>query len=271
MNSILRYLHWINFDTALGAAITSLFIADCLGTEIPVVAVVTLFIAVLSIYNFDHLMDARRVHTVAKSKRHRFYQQHLRLLSIYQLILIFGLIIIIWYLPTDILRAGLILALVTGIYFILLFFIFPNKFLLKEIMIAAVYSLALFLAPVYTNNADTSWLVLWLQILILAIANTLIFAWYDYEIDVSEGHTSLAGNLGKKSIYRMIMAVLGLSVFLVVYQLLITGIVFAQIIILIMTLVLLFSLLAHKYLSRKELYRVVGDAVFLIPAITFLI
>ena len=253
MNRLLRTLHWINIDTAAGAVVTSLFVAQCMGSTIPWVASLTLFLAVLAIYNFDHLMDARRVTTTARSARLRFYQQNLKALSIYQLILMVGLITIIWYLPVDILRAGLVLALVTGIYFILLFFVFPNKFLLKEIMIATVYTLALFLAPVYTNPSpgpDNYWLILLLEILLLAIANTLIFAWYDCEIDVREGHTSLAGNLA--------------------FKLHFSPPVLQQVIILLMALTLSLCLVASRSLRKNERYRIVGDAVFFLPIISLL-
>lgn len=274
MKQFLRYLHWINLDTAVGAVVTSLFIAKSLDTEIPDVAALTLFLAVLSIYNFDHLMDARRLPTKARTTRHRFYQQHLRSLSIYQLILMLGLITIIWYLPNDILRAGLVLSLVTGIYFVLLFFVYPGKFMLKEIMIALVYSLALFLAPLYSDAAravDNNWLIFWLQIFLMAVSNTLIFAWYDHQIDLAEGHTSLANNLGKNIVYKLVLSLIGLSALLIVYQLLTAGEVARQLILLAMTMVLLYSLMAHKKLRKNDRYRVLGDAVFMIPILIYLL
>lgn len=269
MIRLMRFLHWVNLDTAIGAVVTSLFIAKYLGSDIPHVASITLLLAVLAIYNFDHLMDARRVSSIARSARHRFYQQNQRFLSIYQLILMLALITIIWYLPAEILRAGLVLALLTGIYFILLFFVFPNKFMLKEIIIASVYAMALFLAPIYSASGITAdnWLVFWLQILLMAVANTLIFAWYDHEIDIAEGHTSLARNLGKSIVYRVVVAILIIILSISVFQVWSGAEILQQGIIMLMALVLYFSLLASRPLAKNDRYRIIGDAVFIIPVI----
>ena len=274
MNRLLYSLHWLNLDTAIGAVITSLFIADFVKASVPLVAVITLFIAVLAIYNFDHLMDARRLNSVARTARHRFYQENLRALSIYQLMLMIGLMTIIWYLPADILRAGLVLALITGIYFILLFFIFPGRFTFKEIMIALVYTLALFLAPLYTlekATANLSWLILWVEILLLALSNTLIFAWYDHEIDHKEGHASLARNLNRQVIYRMVIGFLIILYIISAYSIVKGENLLYQGVILLMTTTLLFSLLGNQLLQKKERYRIVGDAIFIIPIIILLL
>ena len=274
MKSVLIKLHWLNLDTALGAAITSLFVADYLQVKIPVVASATLLIAVLAIYNFDHLMDARRLTSISQSARHRFYQLNQKPLSVYQLILMLGLITIIWYLPEDILRAGLVLALVTGIYFILLFFIFPGRFLIKEIMIAIVYSLALFLAPLYSGQVNVEqniWQIMWLEIFLLAVANTLIFSWYDYDIDLQEGHDSLAGALGQTMIYRTIIILLIALVLLSGYQLVTNDSTMHQLTIMSMTFILFYSILARTSMKKNDRYRIIGDAVFLIPAFALLL
>ena len=60
-------LHWMNFDTAFGAAITSLFIANGIGSNVPEIATIALVLAVMAIYNFDHLIDAKRITGLAIS------------------------------------------------------------------------------------------------------------------------------------------------------------------------------------------------------------
>lgn len=274
MKRLFNLLHWVNLDTAIGAVITSAFIAECLNSRIPVEASITLFLAVLSIYNFDHLMDARKMKAKAQTARHRFYQDNMKKLSIYQLLLMAGLITIIWYLPAAIIRAGIVLALTTGIYFILLFFVFPSRFMLKEIMIALVYSLALFLAPVYINeqiSLHPDAVILFFEILLLAVSNTLIFSWYDLDSDLNDGHTSLARNLGKAAVFKVVVFALAILSLLTIYQATTTGQYFEQMLILIMTLILLYVLMAQKKLSNKERFRVAGDAVFFVPIFKLLI
>ena len=65
MRDILLVLHRTNFDTAIGAVITSLFIANIIGSEVPDVVTVALLLVVLAIYNFDHLLDAKKIQGIA--------------------------------------------------------------------------------------------------------------------------------------------------------------------------------------------------------------
>ena len=169
---IASVLHWMNFDTAVGAAITSLFIANIIGSAVPLIAIIALLIAVLTIYNFDHLLDAKKISGIAISGRHRFYQQNFSKLAIYQLILLISLLVISWFVPASIAQSGIILAVITLIYFLLLFIVLPYRFAFKELMIAMVFASGLFLGPVSViPNLVISLeiILLWLEIFLLAM------------------------------------------------------------------------------------------------------
>jgi hypothetical protein len=270
---ILLILHWMNFDTAFGAAITSIFIASNIGSVVPQIVNIALILAVLSIYNFDHLLDARKISGTAKSRRHRFYQQFFTQLAAYQLLLLLSLLVVSWYLPTVIAKVGIIIAVITLIYFLLLFLILPNQFILKELMIAAVFSCALFLGPLSSNMAAATSMVviiLWLEIFLLATANTFIFAWFDYENDKYEGHSSLAQIVGSKRIQTLSYWVLGLLGILISVNLGYGASWSGQLVVLGMGLVLLVSLRMGKDVSPAENLRVVGEAIFLIPLLAIL-
>ena len=181
---------------------------------------------------------------------------------------------IIWYLPAPIIRAGIVLALITGTYFILLFFVFPKRFLLKEVMIAMVYTTALFLAPIYSgdeNIVDQHTLLLYIEIMVLAVSNTLILAWYDFDADINDRHTSLATNLGKVIVYRMALINLGLIIALTALQVITTARYFEQLILLVMAGILYLMLLMKDRLIINERYRIVGDAIFLVPGLALFI
>lgn len=273
MKRLAKVLHWLNVDTALGAVITSMFIAENINSQIPSVAIITLFIAVLSIYNFDHLLDARQLDGKANSPRRSYYQRNQKALAVYQLFLLVILLSIIWYLPLEILRAGIILGLITVIYFLLLFIVFPNRFILKEVMISVVFTTALFLAPVYSGSEISTIgfiLILWLEILVLAIINTLLFAWYDYDNDKREGHVSLARELGTGVVYKVILSLIAFLTLLIALQVYLGGNLAYQSILLLMGLILLWSLLANKRLVHYELYRVSGESIFLLPILVLL-
>ena len=273
MKRLFYTLHWLNLDTALGAVVTSGFIARSMNVEVSFIAYITLFLAVLTIYNFDHLVDARRISSKAVSMRRLFYQVNIKALSIYQLALILFLIIIVWYLPVIILRAGIVLGMITSIYFILLFLVFPKQFLLKEFMISIVYSIALFLGPIYSIvpiHFGNEALLLWVELLLLAFTNTLIFAWYDYAIDLEQGQTSLANRFGRDNIYKVIIVVLSILAMIVLYTLIEYSNIKEQIIISFMAVVLIYLLRSKKHLAINDRYRIVGDAVFVLPVIVYI-
>ena len=264
-------LHWLNFDTAMGAGITSLFVARYLVVEVPSTAIATLVLAVLAIYNFDHLIDARQIKGTAISARHRFYQQNNRLLSNYQVLLLLALLVLSWFVPAAIARAGIVLGSIILIYFLLLFIVLPKRFVFKEIVIAVVYVCGIFLAPVATAASLLPNIApLWLELFLLALANTLIFAWYDYELDRQEGHSSLAQVFGKKAIYRITVVILLALALTIIWQLLQGENQFYQGIIAGMALVLALNLLSYSFAGQNELFRFFGDAIFLLPLIAFL-
>jgi 4-hydroxybenzoate polyprenyltransferase len=270
---ILLILHWMNFDTALGAAITSIFIAGNIGSTVPQVVYTALILAVLSIYNFDHLIDARKISGVAKSGRHRFYQQHFTQLAVYQLILLLGLLLVSWFVPMIVAKVGITIAVFTLIYFLMLFLVLPNKFVLKELMIATVFSCAIFLGPLASNLGAISSIeviLLWLEIFLLATANTFLFSWFDYKNDRDEGHSSLAQIVGPERIKSLSYLVLGLLGLLVIISLGYGVAWGGQLVVLGMGMVLLISLEIGQDFSPAENLRIAGEAIFMIPLLAIL-
>ena len=263
----------MNFDTAFGAAVTSLFIADIIGSVVPNVAIVALILAVLAIYNFDHLLDAKRISGVASSGRHRFYQKNFIQLAIYQLFLLLALLVISWFVPATIAKAGIVLAVITLIYFLLLFIVLPYRFAFKEFMFAIVFACGLFLGPISTNSSPAISLdiiMLWLEIFLLALGNTLIFSWFDYESDKAEGQSSIAQIIGAKAVQTLSLLTLAVLSLIILFSLTRGALWMEQLTIAIMGIVLLACLMLGKLIKRDERLRIAGEAIFLIPLFSLL-
>lgn len=263
-------LHWMNFDTAIGAAITSLFIAKIIGSVVPIIATIVLLIAVLAIYNFDHLLDAKKIRGTAISGRHRFYQQHFNSLAIYQLILLVALLISSWFLPATIAQAGIILAVITLIYFLLLFIVLPNQFASKELMIAVVFASGVLLAPISVKSAQMfslEILLLWLEVFLLALANTLILAWFDYNNDKKEGQSSLAQIVGFKTVRTLSFIALVVLLAIIIISL-VNGSFWAdQLVFFMMGMILFVSLVLGTQAKLQDALRIAGETIFLIPLV----
>jgi len=270
----LLILHRMNFDTAFGAAITSLFIAKIIGSEVPPVVITALILAVLAIYNFDHLLDAKKIRGIAISGRHRFYQQNFLILALYQIILLMALLVISWFVPAIVVHAGIIIAVISLIYFLLLFIVLPQRFVLKEFIIAAVFSFGLFIGPLAENPIQAisvPVVLLWLEIFLLAIANTLIFSWLDYDSDMSEGHSSLAQILGAKKVQHLSYLLLAILVIIITASLINNALWGDQLIVMVMGLVLFISLSAGKLFEANENMRIIGEAIFLFPLLRLIL
>lgn len=263
-------LHWLNYDTAVGAVVTSLFITQNLDSDVPFIAFLALFIAVLSIYNFDHLLDAQRIKGIAQSGRHRYYQDNFKKLSIYQLLLLVILLIVSWYVPENIARAGIVLAIISLIYFLLLFIILPKSFFLKEVLISIVFVSGLVLAPAVTGShlPLASDYLLWVEIFLLALTNTFILAWFDYDIDANEDHTSIALLIGKKLTCQLSYLLLGILGLLIAISIILFSNLESQLIVIAMGISLLASLLLSRHFRKYEIYRIASDAIFIIPIVS---
>ena len=263
-------LHWMNFDTAIGAAITSLFIAKIIGAVVPIIATIALLIAVLAIYNFDHLLDAKKIRRTASSGRHRFYQQHFNSLAIYQLILLVALLISSWFLPATIAQAGIILAVVTLIYFLLLFIVLPNQFASKEVMIAAVFASGVLLGPISVNSAQVfslEILLLWLEVFLLAFVNTLILAWFDYNNDKIEEQSSLAQIVGYKTVRLLCFIALAVLLAIIIISLANDSFWADQLVVFMMGMILFVSLVLGTRTKFQDGLRIAGETIFLIPLV----
>lgn len=274
MKSIFKVIFWLNLDTAAGTAITSLFVAKYLDVEFQWTSVLALAVTILVIYNFDHIIDVMRVESNKLSNRYRFYKDNLKGIIIYEFILILILLSLAFFMPGDIIVRGAVLGFFTILYFLFLFLILPKRFVFKEIIIALVFTLGVFLVPM-TALEDTiinqRTLLLGLQIFLLALVNTFIFAWYEYESDQQYGHSSLAITLGKKTV--QILSVISLIIFLISLFISFTlGVFWVYIVTLeIMGAILFLSLIYRKYLVKNGLYRIVVESIFLIPLFSLLV
>ena len=117
---LLYKAHLLNIDTAIGAVVSSNFIAKILGFTLPWTINASLFISVLIIYNFDHLSDAHKITGQAQTVRHQFYKDYNLTLKLLQIVLMLTGVWLIYLLPVEIIKGGAIVVLTIVLYFILL-------------------------------------------------------------------------------------------------------------------------------------------------------
>ena len=230
--------------------------------------VLTLATATWFIYILDRLLDLR-IYPFDYSERHQFHHRYQYILSV--LCVILGIIgmVLCFFLPLSILKAGLVLVLILGIYFFTL-----NKYLhhdtkqwVKEPVTAIFYVFSV------VGMVFLSWPAIWLSAWILAFMffllvsqNLLLFSWFEMKQKPGVINTvTYFGESRSKKIILLIGAVnLMLSIFFfgggtAYVHLAAFTLGFAS-------MFLSFLTAYPDYFLKGEKYRWLGDAVFLFPA-----
>lgn len=262
-----QHVNILSLDVAAGAVISSLFFARLLNASVSLNVLAILGLTVWIIYTLDHLRDARSIPNVASTDRHRFHQKHFRIIFRTMMVIVVADAVMIAFLPPEILKAGTILGSVVLIY---LAFQRYLKFL-KELFVACLYTAGVLLPPIAMMQHDLLpvYIILIAKFFITALMNLLIFSLFDYDEDRVQQQHSFVTWFGPAST-RYSILLLGLlnivsGVAVWEFDKLVAGIFVS------MNLVLLAVLFFQRTLGNNNSHRIVGDAVFFIPGIYFLL
>lgn len=262
----------MSLDVALGSGLLSLAIAKYYLVPLPVSVVLALMIAVWVIYTFDHLTDAKKIGRQASTYRHRYHQQHYKIIrKIFFLVMLTSQTVVL-AIPTVVLKWGFLCSIGVLFYFLLLRL---KGFWCKELIIATCYTIGVFLAPLSLSPTSLNLFQLLLipQVFFLALANLIIFSYFDYEKDQQDGQHSLALYLGLLPTRKIALGLTLFNLFMIAMlsffaKLFVTqevqGILFS------MNLLLFILLLKERHFRKHELYRIIGDGIFFVPILFLL-
>ena len=275
--SSIRFIPLLSLDVVLGAVVGTLFVADFLSVTIPPLQVVALAICVWLIYTADHLLDAYQLKRPAHTPRHRFHQRYFRIIGGAFVVVSLCGVALLFFLPQPVVWHGTWLVALVGLYFLLSKAVRLNRYLPKELMIALLYAAGIFLSPLVAYPAEITWVVaiLFLQYVLLALANLLIFSWFEVDIDEKDQAVSFAKTAGRNTTRQLILLLLGmLSVSCCLFLGLFSWgsrMFIAESVVLGMSLLLLLIMLRPSYFAQHERYRLLGDGIFLLPLLVLLI
>lgn len=264
----MRALRALSLDVVAGAACGGLLAEHAAQARMLPGWWVALLTAVWCIYTGDHLLDARRPSGEPAAYRHAFHRRHARALSA-----ALGAAVVIglaaaWTLrpPVRMFGIGLTVAVVAylasaqGL-------ILPG--LPKEPMAGLLYAAGIWGGPIVMGVGSTSRLALAASLQALAAAlNLVMLGVFETDVDLQEGHRSLALRWGRENTRRGILAC-GLagsiaSLIIAVASPLDRD-VFAILAVQIATPPVLLA--ADRWFEKGERYRLWGDSVFLLGAL----
>ena len=254
---------------ATGACICSFYLGKLIGVLVPFPVILVLGLTVWLIYTFDHLSDAIKIKGEANTERHRFHQLHYRFLVVtcaLVLLIIGGLLFI---LPYKIILFGAALGCIVIAYFMLLHFLGLKASYHKEILVAVIYTLGIFLAPfcLYEGKIEIEYGIVFIQFFIIALINLITFSLLESEKDSQNGFPSLVNLIGRRSSLRLIQLLLLFQLVSLAILMVRFGNFELSLIVFLMTIILGGILLFPAQLGLKERYRLIGDFIFFIPII----
>ena len=266
----IRYIRILSLDVVLGACIGSLFFARILQVSLPPTVIYMLATCVWIIYTVDHLSDARKISMPALTVRHAFHQNYFKTLFLIALIFILSDLVVLFFIPWEVTRAGIFLSSAVALYFIVMR-LFPTFFTYaKELLAAFLYTAGICLPAVslYPGAFSANAIMAFFQFFLIVFLNLLSFSYTDYQIDMQERHASLAVKAGRKSLFciiRTIAVIFLLSFPLEYFYFNVSALKPEHIVLFLMGLPFLVAACFPKIMNRADAFRAVGDSVFLLP------
>lgn len=266
--SLYRYVNILSLDVAAGAMVCGVFFSRLLNASLLPYSVIVLGLTVWVIYTADHLRDARQIGGEASSARHSFHFSHSRGLWAILVAAVFVDGIIVLLMRKPIIAAGLMLLPVVVIYLL------AHRHLgwAKEMFVAALYTCGVLLPSVSVSSPKLEWqhYVAFAIFALLALINLLVLSWFDYPNDVKDRQSSFATTMGR-DVTRLMVFILVTLNYAGLTLLFFAGFDPGAIIVLsLMNTLLLVIFLFPGMSERNNRYRMIGDAVFLLPAIYLL-
>ena len=274
----LSLIQVLSLDVVLGACVGTVFVAKFLVVPIPFASLLALGLCVWLIYTADHLRDAYQLkRRVAHTARHRYHQTRFKAIAVaWTLVALLGLIVL-FFLPLRLIYYGVGLVVAVAIYFVLTQRTSLARWLPKEFMTALLYTTGIFLPSLAAYAEPLYWNIgiLFFQYFFLALANLLLFSWFEVEIDKQDRYESFALSVGRLLTHNIVLLCLSAVVITSLFMLLVVSTSFASLVaqgtILLMGLVLLLIALRPTYFQHHQRYRFLGDGIFLLPVVSLLI
>lgn len=260
-----RVLNLLSIDIAIGAIACCLFFCKIFSVESKVAGLAALGLTVWIIYTADHLLDARRVKNTAATERHRFHQRYFKiLLSAFGAALATDLLLIV-YIRKPVFEYGVMLAGTVVFYFL----IQRHLSFLKEFFGALLYAGGVLLIPVSVKegilSADEQ--ILAGSFVMTALINLLLYSWFDHDQDKRDQNTSFTTTVGPRTAARVVISTQFVNGLLLMHLLFNSTLTYEVLTLLVMNLVLAIIFTQKKHFASDDRYRLLGDVVFLLPAL----
>ena len=178
-------------------------------------------------------------------------------------------VIAVVFIKQQVLAWGVALSLVVFAYM----FVQGSLKFLKETFIAILYTCGVLLLsiPVSSIELSSAHYVLIIQFLATALANLLMFSWFDRDLDQQDKRYSFVTKAGEGTTRAVLWFLLILILTLTLIQCIKEVLLVPSLIVGAMGLILAVIFIFRESLAKNDYYRLLGDAVFFLPSIYLLL
>jgi len=259
-----RLISILSLDVVAGAVVCALFFMKVLQTQFAY-SIIPLALTVWIIYTVDHLMDARRISHAASSPRHHFHQQHFAQLRIALLVAAILDVASLLLVSRAVIMGGMFLAVLV----LVLIFMLRKLPWLREIVVSVLYTCGVLLPSIAQARIayTIAHSLLFVQFSLVALTNLLLLSWLDRETDFRDGLTSFTLIAGQRMSQVLIWTSFALVMVITLAEIYYGTLTRASLIVGAMEVVLLFIYAGKQRPDRLLLQRMIGDGVFIMPAL----
>lgn len=263
-----QYVKVYSIDIALGAVISTWFLARVLLINLPWHILLVLGLTVWSIYTVDHLIDAYKLKTLTGPNRYFYHKKYFRpVLGFVIFTVVCTGILTYFMLPEPLIVNGLIIGGSVVIYFLARLILGRYFSGIKEILAAAIFTMGVALpAYHYADQVNFFFITVVLQFFCIVFANLLICSVWDEKIDRQNSFDSMTVTFGIKFINFLIfsLVIIALSVSVAGFFLYEAHFLKVQLMLLFMSLALI---IIYQYGGKagEHVQRFLIDSIFFIP------
>jgi 4-hydroxybenzoate polyprenyltransferase len=249
----------LSIDVAVGAVVGALFFAQSSDISVSFFSLLSLACTVWIIYTADHMLDVVHLKHHASTERHLFHQKHFKQLTQWIFIIAGVDGVLLFFLPEDTVLQGLALGCLVALYLL-----FQRKLkVTKEFSVALLYVAGIVIPVSSITEISKIDLVVVSAYFILAFINLVFISIMEKESDLKDNHASIATTLNEKVLVWMLMALLVVVVVLCFLLFAVFDNQIPSLILLAMAISLWLVIHFRNYFHKS--YRMMADAVFLIP------
>ena len=265
----------LSLDVVLGALAVGLFAIRVLNVTPQPVWWIILPLAVWSVYTLDHILDGIALKGQSTIFRHSFHYKNRKVLIPFVFAAaITSILLSLLYMEKPIIISGIILSVFVIIYFILVYFQekLRIKYIHKEVFIAFVYVTGILLAPVVWYNEPLIYqhFLLFGILMLLVWTESVIISYYDFKEDKNDQLNSFTTTYGPErtrtiviSVQLILAVILFLSLLVCDVKVLLGAVIIESF----MNFILLVIIYFHETFAKNNLFRWIGETVFMLPVL----